>query len=245
MTETLAANRLTKKIQGKTVLEDVSIHVNSGEIVGLFGPNGAGKTTCFYIIVGLLRPDRGSVRIKGDDISTLPIHKRARRGIAYLPQDKSIFSDLTAAENVQAILEINGEGAVEHNQKMALQLLDEMGIAYLAAQPAHTLSGGERRRVEIARLLALMPTFVLMDEPFAALAPVAVHELQAIILSLRARGIGILITDHNFRETLQICDRAYILHDKHVVCEGTAAEVKNNKIAADVYSGDTFIKAKR
>lgn len=240
MANTLAANRLAKRFRGKTVLNEVSMHINAGEIVGLFGPNGAGKTTCFYIIVGLLAADQGSIRLNDDEITKLPIHKRAQRGIAYLPQDKSIFTDLTAVENVQAILEINNRESFEHNQKEAMRLLHEMGVAHLAHTSAQVLSGGERRRVEIARLLALQPVFVLMDEPFAALAPVAVRELQQLILQLSKRGIGVFITDHNFHETLQICNRAYILHDHHVLMEGTPREIKESKAVQEVYSGDPF-----
>ncbi|MCH9757547.1 MAG: LPS export ABC transporter ATP-binding protein [Proteobacteria bacterium] len=242
MANTLAAQQLTKKFNGKTVLGEVSINVNGGEVVGLFGPNGAGKTTCFYIIVGLLRADHGTILLNDENITSLPIHKRAQRGVAYLPQEKSIFTDLTAIENVQAILEINSKHSAEYNRKTALDLLGEMSIAHLAESQAATLSGGERRRVEIARLLALNPAFVLMDEPFAALSPVAVDELQKIILTLRARGIGIFITDHNFRETLEICDRAYILHNCQVLLNGPPETIKSSKIVQEVYSGDMFEK---
>ncbi len=242
MANTLAAQQLTKKFNGKTVLGEVSINVNGGEVVGLFGPNGAGKTTCFYIIVGLLRADHGTILLNDENITSLPIHKRAQRGVAYLPQEKSIFTDLTAIENVQAILEINSKHSAEDNRKAALDLLGEMSIAHLAESQAATLSGGERRRVEIARLLALNPAFVLMDEPFAALSPVAVDELQKIILTLRARGIGIFITDHNFRETLEICDRAYILHNCQVLLNGPPETIKSSKIVQEVYSGDMFEK---
>lgn len=242
MANTLAAQQLTKKFNGKTVLGEVSINVNGGEVVGLFGPNGAGKTTCFYIIVGLLRADHGTILLNDENITSLPIHKRAQRGVAYLPQEKSIFTDLTAIENVQAILEINSKHSAEDNRKVALDLLGEMSIAHLAESQAATLSGGERRRVEIARLLALSPAFVLMDEPFAALSPVAVAELQKIILTLRARGIGIFITDHNFRETLEICDRAYILHNCQVLLNGPPETIKSSKIVQEVYSGDMFEK---
>ena len=238
MTNTLSATRLTKAFRGKTILEDVSVQVASGEIIGLFGPNGAGKTTCFYIIVGLLRPDRGNIRLNEQDISHLPIHRRAQLGIAYLPQEKSIFTDLTAIENVQAILEIGYQNSAEHNRKVAQGILHEMGIGHLADAEAVTLSGGEQRRVEIARLLALKPAFVLMDEPFAALSPVAVQELQEIIRELAARGIGILITDHNFHETLQICQRAYVLHDRQVLLEGSPEVIRNDKTVQVVYSGD-------
>lgn len=241
MTDTiLSAEHLGKRFRGKTVLADVSMQVRSGEIVGLFGPNGSGKTTCFYIIVGLLRADSGHVRLNDTDISHMPIHKRARLGIAYLPQEKSIFSDLTALENVQAILEIGTRQSAEQNRKTAMNLLNDMGVGHLADAEAVTLSGGEQRRVEIARLLTLQPSFVLMDEPFSALSPVAVDELQQIILALRRRGIGIFITDHNFRETLEICDRAYILYEQHVLMEGDAQAIREDKKVQEIYSGNTF-----
>lgn len=238
--KTLKTVRLSKKFRDKTVLQEVSIHVNSGEIIGLFGSNGAGKTTCFHIIVGILRTDQGAIYLDQQDISALPIHRRANLGIVYLPQEKSIFTDLTALENVQAILEIGSRAPAEQNRRRARQILEEMRIAHLADAAAVTLSGGERRRVEIARLLALSPAFVLMDEPFAALSPVAVREMQQIIIKLKSRNIGIFITDHNFRETLEICDRAYILHASQVLMEGQPRDIKKSKKVQEVYSGDMF-----
>lgn len=246
MSETsgLSAKNLRKKFGGKTVLDDISISVSPGEIVGLLGPNGAGKTTCFHIIIGLLRPDGGIVHMNGEDISALPIHRRGRRGLAYLPQEKSIFADLTAAENVEAILELNGGngggGGRKENRQTALKLLHDMGVEHLANAAADTLSGGERRRVEIARLLAMRPAFVLMDEPFAAIAPIAVKDFQQIIFSLRARGIGIFVTDHNVRETLQICDRAYILDGGRTLVEGRPADIIADETARRVYLGADF-----
>lgn len=234
----LVAARLTKKFRDRTVLDGVSIRVGSGEIVGLLGPNGAGKTTCFYTIVGLLKPDDGDIQMNGDNIIPLPIHRRATMGLAYLPQEKSVFSDLTALENVQAVLEIRGGG--DDNNKKAKKLLRDMGVAHLANNNAGTLSGGERRRVEIARLLAMSPKFVLMDEPFAAIAPIAVNDLQKIIFSLRARGIGIFITDHNVRDTLKICDRAYIMDQGKVLVEGAPDVIVADKSAKTIYFGDNF-----
>lgn len=233
----LSATSLAKSFHHKTILDGVSVRVDGGEIVGLFGPNGAGKTTCFYLIVGLLAPDRGTIHINDRDISRMPIHKRAQSGIAYLPQEKSIFTDLSAADNIQAILELRRPQDAHRHRELALHLMAEMGIVHLAESPAVTLSGGERRRVEIARLLAQDPAFILMDEPFAALSPVAIQELQLIITDLAARGIGILITDHNFPETLKICHRAYVLHDRRLLATGTPAEIRADTRVQTVYSG--------
>ena len=236
----LIADKLVKRFRDRIVLDDVSIRVDSGEIVGLLGPNGAGKTTCFYTIVGLLKPNGGRVRMGEEDILSLPIHQRSRRGLAYLPQEKSIFSDLTAIENVQAVLEVRGGGSAGHNRKEATKLLHDMGVGHLADSAAATLSGGERRRVEIARLLAMSPKFVLMDEPFAAIAPIAVSDLQKIIFSLRARGIGIFITDHNVRDTLKICDRAYIMDQGRVLVEGAPEAIIADEKARNIYLGADF-----
>ncbi len=237
----LVVDKLAKKIRNKVILDDISLYVNAGEIVGLLGPNGAGKTSCFYSIVGLVKPDHGTITLNGNNISTLPIHKRARMGLAYLLQEKSIFSDLTAQDNVKAILEIvNPKNSDSKNTKTALTILEELGIGYLANSNATELSGGERRRVEIARLLASSPSFILMDEPFAAVAPIAIKELQEIIFNLKNRNIGIIITDHSVREILNICDRAYILDQGRVRVEGTPTEIINNEVAQQIYLGDNF-----
>jgi lipopolysaccharide export system ATP-binding protein len=239
-TNKLVIEKLGKKYRHRTVLQEVSLSVNTGEIVGLLGPNGAGKTTCFYSIVGLVKPDRGLIYLDNREITKLPVHKRARLGIAYLPQEKSVFSDLTVSENVQAILEITHQSTGENNRKHALDLLRVMGVNHLADSPAHELSGGERRRVEIARLLAMRPNFILMDEPFAAISPIAVKELQDIILRLKKKNIGIIITDHSVRETLKICDRVYILEQGRVLVEGSAKEIIANQAARDRYLGSHF-----
>ena len=235
----LQVANLHKRYGAREVLCDVSIRVAKGEVVGLLGPNGAGKTTCFYAIAGIIRPDRGRVEIDGEDISTLPMHKRARRGLSYLPQESSIFAGLTALENVMAILEICGERG-SGARKKALLLLEEMGVGHLAASPSAGLSGGERRRVEIARLLATSPRFLLMDEPFAAIEPIAVGDLQTMILNLRGRGIGVFVTDHNVRETLKICDRAYILNSGKVLSEGAPAYLVADGKVRSAYLGENF-----
>ncbi len=235
----LLAEGLVKRYGGREVLGDVSIRVSEGEVVGLLGPNGAGKTTCFYAIAGIIRPDRGRVRIGGEDILSLPMHERALRGLSYLPQESSIFAGLTALENVVAILEIRGGRGAEA-RKRALGLLEEMGVGHLAESSAPSLSGGERRRVEIARLLATDPRFLLMDEPFAAIEPIAVGDLQTMILNLRGRGIGVFVTDHNVRETLKICDRAYILDGGRVLCEGPPSRIVRDEGVRRVYLGEDF-----
>ncbi|MGI9306776.1 MAG: LPS export ABC transporter ATP-binding protein [Gammaproteobacteria bacterium] len=235
----LRAEGLAKRYGGRDVLADVSIRAERGEIVGLLGANGAGKTTCFYIIAGLVKPDRGSVTINGKDATKLPMHRRARLGLSYLPQDGSIFQGLTVRENVLAVLEIcHVRGAAARAR--ADELLDMMGVAHIAESSAKTLSGGERRRVEIARLLATNPSFVLMDEPIAAIAPIAVKELKKIILELRRRGIGIVVTDHNVREMLELCDRAYILEEGRVLTEGAPAALAADVAARRAYLGDDF-----
>lgn len=230
---------ISKRYGARAVLDDVSICVEKGEVVGLLGANGAGKTTCFYAIAGIIRPDRGRVEIDGEDISSLPMHKRARRGLSYLPQESSIFGGLTAAENVMAILEIRGIRGGKARGR-ALELLEEMGIGHIAQSPAAGLSGGERRRVEIARLLATNPRFLLMDEPFAAIEPIAVGDLQTMILNLRGRGIGVFITDHNVRETLKICDRAYILDGGRVLSEGAPRHLVADEKVRSAYLGENF-----
>ncbi|MDM5147465.1 LPS export ABC transporter ATP-binding protein [Candidatus Persebacteraceae bacterium Df01] len=238
--DSLNVSGLIKRYDGRAVLNEVSIRVRRGEIVGLLGPNGAGKTTCFYAIAGLIRPDRGAIMMNDQDITCLPMHKRARLGLSYLPQEGSIFQGLNVLDNVLAIVEINGVCG-QSARKKALQLLEKMGVAHLADASAQTLSGGERRRVEIARLLAVEPAFVLMDEPFAAIAPIAVRELQDIIRSLSRQNIGIVVTDHNVREMLKLCDRAYILEDGKVLVEGSPVDVAASEAAQRAYLGYDFV----
>ena len=235
----LAASGLVKSYGGRTVLGDVSISAERGEIVGLLGANGAGKTTCFYIIAGWIKPDSGRVMMNGEDVTSLPMHRRARRGLSYLPQDGSIFQGLSVLDNVLAILEICGARG-DDARRQARELLDTMGVGHLAAASAKELSGGERRRVEIARLLATKPSFVLMDEPFAAIAPIAVKEIKEIIRALTQKDIGIVVTDHNVREMLALCDRAYILSDGKVLTEGTPTQLAADDSARSAYLGRDF-----
>ena len=220
----LRGERLYKTYGKRPVLRDVSIEVRGGEVVGLLGPNGAGKTTTFSIIVGILRPDQGVVRYNGENITTLPMHLRARRGITYLPQEPSVFRKLTVEENVMAVLETLELTTAERRTRL-VQLLGELHIMHLAHQRAESLSGGERRRVEITRALVMSPSFMLLDEPFAGIDPLSVNDIQEIIAQLRNRGIGILLTDHNAQETLRICDRAYLLTDGNVFVSGTPEEL--------------------
>jgi len=235
----LTVAQLEKRYKARTVVHDVSLEVASGEVVGLLGPNGAGKTTCFYMIVGLVRADGGRITLDGRDLSRLPIHSRARLGLSYLPQEASIFRKLTVAENVRAILELqNLEGDALSNRLDAL--LEDLTISHLANAPAISLSGGERRRVEIARALATRPRFILLDEPFAGIDPIAVLDIQKIIGFLKERGIGVLITDHNVRETLGICDRAYIINEGRVLASGAPGELVHNEAVRKVYLGEHF-----
>ena len=241
----LEAAGLHKRYGARTVVKDVHLAVNAGEVIGLLGPNGAGKTTTFYMIVGLVRCDAGTLRIDGQDAQGLPIHRRARLGLSYLPQEASIFRKLTVAENIRAVLELqlgtDGRPLPEAGiQRLLEQLLEDLSITKLRDSPAPALSGGERRRVEIARALATQPRFILLDEPFAGVDPIAVIEIQRIIGFLRARGIGVLITDHNVRETLGICDRAYIISEGSVLAEGTPAEIVDNPQVRKVYLGEHF-----
>jgi len=217
----------------------VDLEIGQGEVVGLLGPNGAGKTTTFYMVVGLARPDSGRVTLDEEDLTPLPMYQRARRGIGYLPQEPSVFRKLTAEQNVLAILETLGLPGSEMRQR-ARQLLEELGIASLARQPAYTLSGGERRRLEICRALATSPSFILLDEPFAGIDPLAVLDIQTIVSHLRERGIGVLITDHNVRETLKITDRAYILRDGEVFRAGTPRDLASDEEVRRVYLGEAF-----
>jgi len=235
----LRVESLTKTYGRRVVVRDVSLGIRQGEVVGLLGPNGAGKTTTFYMVVGLARPDSGQVFLGAEDITALPMYLRARAGIGYLPQEASIFRKLTAEENVLAILETRGTAAWEQ-RALARQLLEELGIQAMARQPAYTLSGGERRRLEICRALAASPSFILLDEPFAGIDPLAVLDIQKIIAHLRDRGIGILITDHNVRETLKITDRAYILRDGNVFRSGTPLELASDPEVKRVYLGEGF-----
>jgi lipopolysaccharide export system ATP-binding protein len=235
----LRAERLTKSYAGRRVVNEVSLEVRAGEVVGLLGPNGAGKTTSFYMIVGLTRPDAGTVLLNGEDVTKLPMFERARRGVSYLPQEPSIFRKLTVEQNILAILETLPLSPDERRARLGV-LLDELGIARLAKNKAYSLSGGERRRVEITRALVISPSFMLLDEPFAGIDPIAVVDIQGIVTQLKKRGIGVLITDHNVRETLGICDRAYILNDGAVLEEGLPAEIAASKRAREIYLGEKF-----
>ena len=241
----LQASGLRKSYGKRLVVKDVSLEVRSGEVVGLLGPNGAGKTTSFYMIVGLVRADDGRITLDGQSIEDLPIHRRARMGLGYLPQEASIFRKLTVEQNVRAVLELqtddNGRALSEPEIVSRLdKLLEDLHVEHLRHSPAPALSGGERRRVEIARALATNPRFILLDEPFAGIDPIAVIEIQRIIGFLKARGIGVLITDHNVRETLGICDRAFIISDGHVLAQGTPAEIVENADVRRVYLGEHF-----
>ncbi len=237
----LAAEGLVKRYRGRRVVDGVSVAVNAGEIVGLLGPNGAGKTTTFYMIVGLIRPDAGRISCDDEDLTPLPIHNRARRGVGYLPQETSVFRRLTVADNIRAVLELRPEPAGERRRETRVaELLDELHIAHLARTPAVALSGGERRRTEIARALATDPRFMLLDEPFAGVDPLSVADIQNIVLHLRRRGIGVLITDHNVRETFGICDRAYILNEGRVIAAGAPAELVHDPEVRRVYLGESF-----
>ncbi len=240
MTESiLTAERLDKSFGGRRVLRDVSVRISAGEVVGLLGPNGAGKTTTFYMIVGLLRPDGGRVALNGADVTDMPMYQRARAGISYLPQEPSVFRKLTVEENVLAILETLSISA-EERQVRLWRLLEELSIAHLAKTKAYALSGGERRRLEITRALVISPAFMLLDEPFAGIDPIAVIDIQNIIRQLKERGIGVLITDHNVRETLGICDRAYILNEGSILEEGIPSHIAESRQAREIYLGERF-----
>ena len=230
---------LKKRYRARTVVQDVSLSVRSGEVVGLLGPNGAGKTTSFYMIVGLVAADGGEIFVDDQDITHLPIHRRARLGLAYLPQEASIFRRLTVTENIKAVLELQGYAPAEMNTRLEA-LLSDLHITHIRDNPAISLSGGERRRVEIARSLATDPRFILLDEPFAGVDPIAVLDIQKIIRFLKERGIGVLITDHNVRETLGICDRAYIINAGSVMAEGKPEEIIYNEGVRKVYLGEHF-----
>lgn len=240
MTAVLRATGLAKRYKARQVVQDISLEVNSGEIVGLLGPNGAGKTTAFYMIVGLVRSDSGSVRLDDLDLTPLPMHERARAGLGYLPQEASVFRRLSVADNILAILETRPGLDAQARQERLQGLLDELHIDHIRDSLGQSLSGGERRRVEIARALAADPQFILLDEPFAGVDPVSVADIQRIVAHLRDRGIGVLITDHNVRETLGICTRAYIVNQGAVIASGTAESVLANPEVRKVYLGQDF-----
>jgi lipopolysaccharide export system ATP-binding protein len=236
----LHAEHLNKQYKGRQVVRDVALEVGSGEIVGLLGPNGAGKTTCFYMIVGLVPMDRGSIRLDDTDLGHLPMHKRARLGLGYLPQEPSVFRQLSVEDNIMAILETRADLNPAQRHERLEQLLRDLHIAERRAALGVSLSGGERRRVEIARALATEPRFILLDEPFAGVDPISVLEIQSLVRDLQRRGIGVLITDHNVRETLKICDRAYILADGQVLTAGSPQEILYNEEVKRVYLGADF-----
>ncbi len=244
MTSTLSASGLQKRYGTRTVVKNVGLEVKSGEVVGLLGPNGAGKTTSFYMIVGLVPLDGGEINLNGQEISHLPIHERAKLGLSYLPQEASVFRKLNVEENIQAVLElqeVNGEPLSKQEIQDRLEnLLQELQIGHLRKNPAMSLSGGERRRVEIARALASQPKFILLDEPFAGVDPIAVGEIQRIVRFLKDRQIGVLITDHNVRETLGICDHAYIISDGTVLAAGEPESIIDNEAVRKVYLGENF-----
>jgi lipopolysaccharide export system ATP-binding protein len=237
---TLHAKQLSKKYKSRHVVKNVSLEIKRGEIVGLLGPNGAGKTTSFYMIVGLIASDGGQICFDDNDITTLPVHTRAQLGISYLPQEASIFRKLSVADNIMAILELRKDLNKAERQASLNQLLEEFHIEHIRDNLGMSLSGGERRRVEIARALAIEPKFILLDEPFAGIDPISVLDVKQIIKHLRTRGIGILITDHNVRETLDICERAYIVNQGEIICEGTPQTILHNKQVRSVYLGEDF-----
>ena len=241
MASTLKAEHLYKKFKAREVVKDVSLHIHSGEIVGLLGPNGAGKTTSFYMIVGLLPVDGGNIYINDTDITRMPIHARADMGISYLPQESSIFRKLSVADNIMAILELRKDLSKSERNLKLQQLLEEFRITHIRDTMGMSLSGGERRRTEIARTLAMDPKFILLDEPFAGIDPISVLDVKRIITHLRSRGIGVLITDHNVRETLNICERAYIVSNGTILCEGTPNAILANEEVRSVYLGDEFM----
>lgn len=236
----LEARNLAKAYGKRPIVKDVSMSVKQGEIVGLLGPNGAGKTTCFYMIIGLVNQDNGTITIDNSDITALPMHGRARRGLGYLPQEPSVFRKLSVEDNILAILETQKELNREQRQQRLEELMHEFHISHLAKSLGMSLSGGERRRVEIARALAANPQFILLDEPFAGVDPISVTDIKNIIRHLRDSGIGVLITDHNVRETLDICEHAYIIGEGHVIAEGTTEDILNDANVRKTYLGDNF-----
>lgn len=236
----LIAEHLAKSYKKRQVVKDVSLTVESGQIIGLLGPNGAGKTTTFYMIVGLVNNDKGQIRLDDEDLTLLPMHERARRGIGYLPQESSIFRKLTVRDNIMAILETRKDLSADQREERLDGLLEEFHIGHIGNSLGMSLSGGERRRVEIARALAADPAFILLDEPFAGVDPISVLDIKKIIEHLRNRGIGVLITDHNVRETLSVCEHAYIVSHGELIASGNAQSILNNQQVKDVYLGDQF-----
>jgi lipopolysaccharide export system ATP-binding protein len=237
---TLSAQNLAKQYKKRLVVKNVSFHINSGEVVGLLGPNGAGKTTSFYMVVGLVEANKGTILLDDNDLTTMPMHSRARLGIGYLPQEASVFRKLTVTENIMAILQTRKELGQLQQEHALEELLEELHITHIRNNMGISLSGGERRRVEIARALATMPRFILLDEPFAGVDPISVLDIQSIIQDLRERGIGVLITDHNVRETLKICDRAYIINEGEVIAQGEPDALLADKQVRKVYLGEHF-----
>ncbi|OOR99624.1 LPS export ABC transporter ATP-binding protein [Haemophilus paracuniculus] len=237
---TLYAEHLAKSYKSRQVVKDVSLNVKAGEIVGLLGPNGAGKTTTFYMVVGLVRHDQGKIRIDDQDISVLPMHDRAKAGIGYLPQEASIFRRLSVYDNLMAVLQVRKDLNDKQRKARADELIAEFHIEHIRDSLGQALSGGERRRVEIARALAANPQFILLDEPFAGVDPISVIDIKKIIVNLKDRGLGVLITDHNVRETLDVCERAYIVGSGEMIASGSPAEVLNNPKVKEVYLGDQF-----
>ncbi len=240
MTATLKAENLAKSYKGRKVVKDVSLTVNAGQVVGLLGPNGAGKTTSFYMIVGLVPSDEGRVVLNDEDLTLLPMHERARKGIGYLPQEASIFRKLTVYENIMAILQTRKDLDDGQRQEKLESLVEEFNINHIVDNTGQSLSGGERRRVEIARALAAEPQFILLDEPFAGVDPISVGDIKKIILHLKQRGIGVLITDHNVRETLDVCEHAYIVSHGELIAQGNSEQVLSNQHVRDVYLGEKF-----
>lgn len=237
---TLSARGLRKRYRGRDVVQNVDLDVTRGEVVGLLGPNGAGKTTSFYMIVGLITPDDGDIRMADRSLTGLPMHRRSHMGIGYLPQEASVFRKLSVADNIRAILQVRRDLDRRNLDRELADLLDELSIGHIASSKGLNLSGGERRRVEIARALAARPTFMLLDEPFAGIDPISIGDIRVIIRHLQNRGIGVLITDHNVRETLSICDRAYILAEGSVIAEGTGEHILADQKVRDVYLGEDF-----
>ncbi len=235
----LAGRGLSKSYKGRAVVSSVDISVKQGEIVGLLGPNGAGKTTTFYMVLGLVRPDGGKVLLDGDDLTGMPMYMRARMGVGYLPQEASVFRNLTVRQNLELVLQETGCKGESVNDRIE-ELIDEFGLQDVAGIHGYALSGGERRRVEIARSLAIEPSFILLDEPFSGIDPIAVYDIQQIILGLRTRGYGILLTDHSVRETLAITDRTYLIHRGQIVIEGSPSDVAESDVAKKFYLGDRF-----